>query len=254
MEDRTIDVLGLHVHDLSRKQLLDRLAAWSDPSSDVPHRMFYTNAHVFNLAVEDPKFAGVLKTADVLIFEGFGGCLGAQVLGHARPEQLATMDWIDDFLVRLAARQGSVYLLGDEPGVAARCGERMATRHQGLRVVGTHHGFFDHDGPGNEEVLADVARARPDVLMVGMGNPRQERWIDHHVASLGVPLTMALGAMFRWYVDEEPRAPAWMRHFHLEWLLRLLRHPIRYFRRYVLGNPTFILRVLRQRTRPAGRT
>lgn len=247
MEGHTIDVLGLHVHDLTRFELLDRLMGWATPSSHRPRRMFYTNAHVFNLAVDDPTFASSLNSADALIFEGFGGCLGAQLLGHRRPEQLATMDWMDDFLARLAAQSGSVYLLGDDPGVANRCGERMAAQHPGLKVAGGHHGFFDHDGPANGDVVADIRRAGPDVLMVGMGSPLQERWIDRNVESLEVPLTLALGAMFRWYVEEEPRAPSWMQRLHLEWLLRLLRHPVRHFRRYVIGNPTFVLRVLRQR-------
>lgn len=244
---RTIDVLGLDVHVLTRPELLDLLDGWAARQAGPPKRMYYTNAHVFNVAAGDPDFRRSLNGADVLIFEGFGGCLGAQLLGHERPEQLATMDWMDDFLARLAARGGAIHLVGDEPGVAERCAGEMARRHPGLRIGGTHHGFFAKDGPESEAVVAAVNASGADVLMVGMGNPVQEAWIERHLDDLEVPVVFALGAMFRWYVEEEPRAPRWMRELHLEWLLRLVRHPVRHFRRYVLGNPRFLARVLRQR-------
>lgn len=247
MHHRTIDVLGVHVHDLRREELLHTLEAWAGERTGPGRRMFYTNAHVFNLAATDPEFRALLDEADLRIFDGFGGCLGAQLLGHGRPEQLAMMDWIDDFLARLALHAASIYLLGDEPGVAKRCGQAMADAHPGLRVVGTHHGFFSRTGRDARQVREAVRAAGPDVLLVGMGNPLQERWITATRGELEVPLALAMGAMFRWYVEVEPRAPAWMRRLHLEWLLRLVRHPVRHFRRYVVGNPAFLIRVLRQR-------
>lgn len=245
----TIDVLGLGVHALTRPDLLDLLERWAIDDAGPTRRMYYTNAHVFNVAFGDAEFRRSLNDADVLIFEGFGGCLAADLLGHERPEQLATMDWMDDFLARLASSKATLHLVGDEPGVAERCAAEMIRRHPGLRLGGTHHGFFSKQGPESDAVVAAVNNSGADVLMVGMGNPIQEAWIERNLDRLNVPLVLALGAMFRWYVAEEPRAPAWMRRLHLEWLLRLIRHPVRHFRRYVVGNPAFLLRVLAQRRR-----
>lgn len=211
--------------------------------------MYYTNAHVFNVAYEDPDVRGLLNRADVLICEGWGGRFGGAIAGAPLPEQLATMDWMDDFLERLAGRGGAIHLVGDEPGVARACAERMLQRHPGLRVTGTQHGFWDRTGAEDVRVVTDIAAAGPDVLMVGLGSPAQERWIESHLEDLDVPLVLALGAMFRWYSGVEGRAPAWMRRLHLEWLLRLLKHPVRHFRRYVVGNPRFVWRCLRQRVR-----
>lgn len=237
----------MHVHALTRSQLLSVLSTWADRRASRTRRMYYTNAHVFNLAVDDVDFARSLNRAEMLIFEGFGGCLAAQLLGNHRPEQLATMDWIDDFLADLARNDAKIHLVGDEPGVAQRCAAEMTRRHPGLRVTGTQHGYFEHGTAEGYEVVRSVAAAGANVLMVGMGSPLQERWIDQHLDRFDVPLVLALGAMFRWYAIEEPRAPRWLRNLHLEWLLRLLRHPIRHFHRYAIGNPRFLIRVLRER-------
>lgn len=248
---KRVDILGLHVHACERAELVSQLAQWAISTARPARRMYYTNAHVFNLAHRDAWFRDELNRADLLICEGYGGRLAARIAGvRPVPAQHATMDWMDDFLAVLAASGASIYLLGDEPGVAAACGATMASRHQGLRLAGAHHGFFDHDEE-SDAIVADINASRPAVLLVGMGNPRQERWIADNLARLDASLVLALGAMFRWYAEVEPRAPFWMRRMHLEWLLRLLRHPVRHFRRYVIGNPALIVRALVERLQHA---
>lgn len=237
---------GLGVHALTRGTLLSLLDRWSSGSS-ATRRMYYTNAHVFNLASADPRLRATLNDADALICEGWAGIVGSRILGRPLPEQLATMDWIDEFLAAIAARGGSIYLVGDEPGVAIRCGREMQRRHPGLTIAGARHGYWDRDGEEDELLVDDVRRTGPDVLMVGMGTPIQERWIEDRRRNLDVPLILALGAMFRWYSGEERRAPRWMRQLHLEWLMRLLKHPVRHFRRYIVGNPWFLWRCVKQR-------
>lgn len=246
-----VEVDGLRVHPVTREDLLSVLASWlrRDRCS---RRLYYTNAHVFNLAARDEWFRDALNSADLLICEGWGGMLGSRIVGRPLPQQLATMDWMDEYLERAAQVGASLFLLGDEPGVASACASEMARRHPGLRIAGVRHGFWDREGPENREVLQQVRAADPDILMVGLGNPIQERWIETHLADLEAPVVMALGAMFRWYSGVERRAPSWMRAMHLEWLMRLAKHPVRHFRRYVIGNPWFVLRCLRQRLRREG--
>lgn len=240
-----VSLLGVQVYPLRRRQLLEALTEWS---TDGPaRRMYYTNAHVFNLAWRSPRFRASLNDADVVICEGIGGRFGGALAGVHLPEQLATMDWMDEFLPRLAHRGRTLYLLGDEPGVADACARRMLARHPGLQIAGTHHGFFPKNPEENGRRVAEINASGADVLFVGMGNPLQEFWIDEHLDLLEVNLVLSLGAMFRWYAGVEQRAPAWMRRLGLEWLLRLLRHPVRHFERYVIGNPVFVMRCLLQR-------
>jgi N-acetylglucosaminyldiphosphoundecaprenol N-acetyl-beta-D-mannosaminyltransferase len=247
---KPVPLLGLRVSPVTRTQLLHALGSWSQPG-EVPRRMHYSNAHVFNLAAKDPDFRDLLNRADILICEGWGGKLASRIIGRQVLEQLPTMDWIDELLEVLAARRGTVQLIGDEDGVALRCGQAMEERHPGLRVVGTRNGFWELESEDERSVIESVRAAAPNVLMVGLGSPRQERWVEKNLDELGVPLVLSLGAMFRWYSGAEARAPLWMRRLHLEWLLRLIKHPFRNFRRYVIGNPEFVYRCLRERRRVA---
>lgn len=238
-------VLGVPVDCLSEDALLERLRFWTARGGH--RRLYYATAYALNLAADQVRFRTSLQNADIVICEGHGVRIGARLAGQRVPEVIQTVDWIDDYFGQLAEDGRSVYLLGDEPGVAHACGHEMLRRHPGLEVAGTHHGFFDVDGPANDEVVAAIRAASPDVLLVGMGNPRQEYWIDENLEDTGVGVALALGAMFRWYAGVEESAPDWVRHSGLWWLHRLIRHPVRHFKRYVMGNPLFLWRCLRQR-------
>ena len=240
-----IDLLGLRVHAITRSELLDELVSWLD--GDRPRRMYYTNAHVFNLAWENDLLRQSLNGADLLIVEGHGGNVGARLAGTKVPATHNTVYWMDDYLSRAAERHARVYLIGDEPGVADRAAAVMVERHPGLNVVGTHDGFFD--AATDARIVEGIRRAEPDVLLVGMGTPRQEFWIDDRIEQLDASTVLALGAWFRWYAGIEAWAPPWMRRLHLEWLHRFLSHPVRHFRRYAIGNPLFVARCLGQRWR-----
>lgn len=243
----TAELLGVRLHLIDAPGLLGMLDHWlaAEPAL---HRLYYANAHVLNLAHADERFRQSLNRADFVLPEGFGCQLGARVAGIRHSVQsLNTLTWIDDYL-RLAARRSTrLFLLGDEPSVVQRCAQRMQDEHPGLQVVGMHHGFFDPDGVENEHVVELIAASRPDVLIVGMGNPRQEFWIDANTPVLPPMSVLSLGALIRWYSGVERPWPTWMLRFHLAWLGRLAQHPIRHFRRYVIGNPLFLWRCLLQR-------
>lgn len=240
-----LTLLGVPVDRLSTDTLLALLAGWHHDGRQ--HRLYYATAHGLNLAYTEPRFRASLAGADVVICEGHGVRVGARVAGEPVPEVIQTMDWMDDHLAQLARDGRSLYLLGDEPGVADACADEMRRRHPGLRIVGTRHGYFDVAGSENDAVVEAIREAAPDALFVGMGNPRQEYWIDDNLEATGVSVVLSLGAMFRWYAGIEERAPAWMLRAGLWWLHRLLHHPVRHFRRYVIGNPRFLWRCLRQR-------
>jgi exopolysaccharide biosynthesis WecB/TagA/CpsF family protein len=117
-------------------------------------------------------------------------------------------------------------------------------------VIGTQDGYFKSD----EEALAAVHSAGADLLYVGMGNPLQERWMDRCVAMSGARLAIGVGAFYDFITGTVPRAPAWMNRVGLEWLHRLVLEPKRMWKRYLFGNPAFLWRTLRgrSRSRPVG--
>ena len=241
---RDTSLLGVPVDRLTPQELLGRLRGSTESRNC---RVYYATAHALNLAAAEERFRASLQGADIVICEGHGVRIGARVAGQPVPDVIQTVDWIDDYLAQLAQDRRSIYLLGDEPGVAKACADEMVRRHPGLKVAGCHHGFFDVARPENQEVVAAIRAAGADVLLVGMGNPRQEYWIDANLEATGVPVALALGAMFRWYAGVEEGAPDWVRHSGLWWLHRLVKHPVRHFQRYVIGNPLFLWRCLLQR-------
>jgi len=205
----------------------------------------YANVHVVNTAWRDPKLRAILNQADLVYCDGAGVALGARLLGHPLPGRMTGADWIEPLCAACAGRRTTLYFLGGRPGVAARAAATLQERHPGLRVAGAHHGYLA-DTDVCAAAIAAVNKARPHILLVGMGTPLQEKWIAAHRHQLEVPLVWAVGALFDFVTGVQPRGPRWMLDHGLEWLCRMWSDPRRLWRRYLVGNPLFLLRVLRQ--------
>jgi len=211
------------------------------------HRMvLYANIHVLNTACGDPDLRRILNQADIVYCDGAGVQLGARLLGHCLPERMTGADWIEPLCAACAEKGVSLYFLGARPGVAAEAAARLRARHPGLRIVGAHHGYLA-DPAVCAGAIAAINAAHPDILLVGMGTPLQEKWIAAHRAELDVPVVWAVGALFDFVAGVQPRGPRWMLDHGLEWLCRLASDPRRLWHRYIVGNPLFILRVLKQK-------
>jgi N-acetylglucosaminyldiphosphoundecaprenol N-acetyl-beta-D-mannosaminyltransferase len=209
------------------------------------------NAFCFNLAYEQPWLAEFLNRADIVRLEGDGLRLGAWLLGHATPRRIVFADFVWELAALADEQRWSFFLLGSREGVARHAAERLRARFPELRIAGAEHGYFDRS-PGSAENAAVVQRinaARPDALFVGFGMPLQERWLCENRDRLEVPVVFTCGALFDFISGRVRRAPRWMTEHGLEWLGRLIAEPGRLWRRYVIGNPLFVLRVIRQRLR-----
>ncbi|QNM95047.1 WecB/TagA/CpsF family glycosyltransferase [Chitinimonas koreensis] len=239
--DGTLAIAGFAVASADTDQaiaLLERRMAAGQPSC-----VFFANT---NFIVKCQPLRAEMAAPGLLIFnDGIGIDLGALLL-HGR-RFAANLNGTDFLPAFFAATPRRVYLLGGRPGVARRAAAVIESRH-GQRVVGVRDGYGGMADP--VAVLADIARAKPDVLLVALGNPLQERWILDHRAQLAVPATFAVGALFDFLSGEARRAPAWMRAAHLEWSYRLLCEPRRLARRYTLEIAVFLYYCLRFKARP----
>ena len=241
-----VTLLGVTIDPLSLDALLDRMQA--SLRTGARQRICYVNAHALNLATEQPTFRTILNRADIVFCDGYGVVLGARLTGQRLPHRFTPPDWIDDLCRRCRDGGWSIFLLGAKPGVAEQAGRILVERWPGLTVAGTHHGYFDKT-PGsaeNEQVVAQINQARPDMLLVGFGMPAQEAWLDDHWSQLDVTVGLTVGALFDYVAGTVVRAPRWVTDNGLEWLGRLVVEPRRLGRRYLIGNPLFIWRVLRQ--------
>ncbi|HEX2015199.1 MAG TPA: WecB/TagA/CpsF family glycosyltransferase [Solirubrobacteraceae bacterium] len=232
--------------DLGRPaELLQRITRWVGHAG-AARRVMYVNAHVLNQSRENAVLRDALKHADLVYCDGYGVRLAAKAMDTEIPHRMTGADWIWDLAKLCEAADQSVYLLGSEPTVAREAAERMIRSYPGLRVAGHHHGYFDLDSPHAERVIEDINARRPDIVLVGMGTPKQELWVQRNAPRLEADVLWTVGALFDYVSGRVPRAPSWLADNGLEWIFRLAIEPQRMWRRYLLGNPVFLSRVLHQ--------
>jgi len=238
------------IHPVSAEQLVETLVHWGH--GEQTRRVYNVNVHAMNLAAKHPDHLAALQSADLVFCDGFGVKWGARMAGVHVPHRMTPPDWIDAFAAAAGASGQTVYALGDEPGVAEAFQRALALRHPAYRSAGAHHGFFEKEGPECDAVVEAINRSGATHLLVGLGMPTQERWVEANLSRLRPRVLLPVGALYRWYVGVDQRAPRWMTDRGLEWLGRLARDPRRHFRRYVVGNPRFLARVLWARVRGSG--
>jgi N-acetylglucosaminyldiphosphoundecaprenol N-acetyl-beta-D-mannosaminyltransferase len=200
------------------------------------------NAHVLNLTYQYSEFREALRQADLLYADGASLVLASRLLEGHLPEKLTTTD-VWPRLCDLSVPRGyRFFLLGGEPGLAERAGGRARLDYPGLNIVGTHHGFFD---VRDEHLVEAINSAKPDILWVGMGDPRQVLWTAAWRQHLEVSLVLTCGGMFKIIAGELDRVPHKWRQRGFEWVYRLWQEPATW-RRYLQGLPLFGARVLAQ--------
>ena len=230
--------------------LLRMISNWA--AEGRTRRVMYVNAHVVNQSRVTPGLGDALRRADLVYCDGYGVRLAARVLNRPIPHRMTGADWIWG-LARLCELDGHpLYLLGSEPPLAREAAGRLRRDYPRLEVVGAHHGFFELDSPHNERVIEDIQAHAPQIVLVGMGTPKQELWVDRYAERLDGAVVWTVGALFDIVSGHVPRAPRWLADNGLEWIFRLAIEPQRMWRRYLLGNPVFLHRVLTEAKRRTG--
>jgi len=238
MERRLVHVLGVGVDALTVDQLLHRIDQLARGS--LQHQVAYVNADCLNRTVFDRRYRAILHEADVVYADGMGVVWASQLTTRPLPERITLGDVLPEVCRLAVERRLRLFFLGAAPGVAERAAQQLQTRFPSLSIVGTHHGYFSaHESAA---VIDAINEAQPHLLLVGMGVPRQEKWLWQHREQLRVPILWGVGALFDYYAGRVRRAPRWMGRVGLEWLFRLAVEPRRLWRRYVLGNLFFLLR------------
>ena len=197
------------------------------------------NAEMVMKAQEDDLLAQMLKTADLVVPDGAGVLWAAEQEGKKFKERVAGVDLACSLLEKAAARQTAVYFFGGAEGIAKEAAANMQAKYPGLRVVGTHSGFFTADEETG--IIADIRQKGTQILLVALGVPKQEKWIHDHLYELGPCVAMGVGGTFDVLAGKSCRAPKWMQEHRLEWLYRLAKEPTRCKR--MLALPKFVMAV-----------
>lgn len=182
------------------------------------------NSEILLRARRNGAYAAAVNGADLVLADGVGVVYASRILGTPLPGRVAGADLVPLLLDELARRRGSVFLYGGRPGVAARAGERLSAAYPGLRISGTENGYISRE----TALLARLESARPDLLLLALGAPRQELWMRAH-RSLGCVM-IGVGGLLDLYAGDVKRAPESWQRAGLEWLYRLGRQPRRIVR------------------------
>jgi exopolysaccharide biosynthesis WecB/TagA/CpsF family protein len=205
----------------------------------------FANAHCVNVSLEDATYREAME-GTLCLPDGIGVDLGSRLLfGEPFPENLNGTDFVPR-LLEATAEPLRVALVGGEPGVAEQAAIRFGERFAQHRFTAVSHGYFDGDDQA-EGVAALLRALSPDLLLVGLGVPRQELFLRRHVGAREASVAMGVGALLDFTAGKVVRAPPLMRRLRVEWVWRLMQEPRRLARRYLRGNPAFLLRVARQK-------
>lgn len=199
--------------------------------SKKPHQITTPDTLAVLRARKDPEYNAILRSADLVTPDGAGILWAATTLNYPLPERVTGIDIIHN-MCRLAVKKGySLYLLGSYPGVAGEAALNLTKKYPGVKIAGTHHGYFNcEDFQNCEEIIAEIKEKRPDILLVGMGVPKQEKWINKNLSRLDIPVCMGVGGSFDVLSGRIPRAPLWMQRHGMEWIYRSIKQPSRGFR------------------------
>ena len=235
------DILGLPVCELSWADAF----AFAEEVATMPFGqtvVAFINANNANLMMRDQEYRSVLER-QIVFPDGHGVDIASMVFhGRKFPANLNGTDFVPALLTYIA-KPMRVALIGTRAKTLQRATENFRRHAPWHEFIPISDGFFDR--AKSDEIMERVREADVDILLVAMGSPAQEKWIDRHVGPGHARLVLSVGALFDFVAGDVRRAPSGLRRLRLEWLYRLLQEPKRLWRRYVLGNPLFLYHVMR---------
>lgn len=237
-----VHVLGVKISNLSQAEAIALIESWINTET-MARSIFLVNAHTLNLSRDDPRYQTVLQNAHRVFADGTGVRWAARLRGIRLKENLVGTDLIPRLFRETAGRNYRYFLLGANAETIHRAADKCRKEFPGWELAGFHHGYESHSE--TPALIERINHTHPHLLLVGMGNPLQEQWIHRYQRQLRVPVCIGVGGLFDHWAGNIQRAPEWVRRQGFEWLQLLLQQPHKW-RRYLLGNPRFLLRILKE--------
>ncbi len=189
-------------------------------------RVVTPNAEFALEAKKNPRFLNILNTSQLVLADGISVVLASKIIGDPMQGRVTGVGFAQALAAAMAKEGKSIYLLGAKPGVAEQAAEKLRQTYPGLQIAGTHDGYFKEEGP----VIAAINAAKPDALLVCLGAPKQEYFMEDHDGDLEVPVMAGLGGSMDVLAGNVQRAPEFFQKYGLEWLYRLCKEPQRWKR------------------------
>jgi N-acetylglucosaminyldiphosphoundecaprenol N-acetyl-beta-D-mannosaminyltransferase len=236
-----VDVLGVGFDNLTMAEAVDQGVKLLH--SEGMHYVVTPNPEIVEVCRENPEANRVINEADLILPDGIGVIRGAAMLGTPLKERIPGIEFASHLMGRMAEEGLSLYLLGAKPGVADMAAEKLVEKHPGLKIAGTHDGYFKEDAP----VVEAIAASGADCVFVCLGAPKQEFWIKKNGPATGARLLCGLGGSLDVFAGTVERAPKFFCDHGLEWFYRLCKEPKRIGRMMKL--PLFLVHVKQEKKR-----
>lgn len=235
------DILGLKIDDVTMEEAME--TALSFTKSESVKTVYTPNAEIAMTALEDKEFMDILNQGDLVIPDGAGVVLASKIIRKPLRQKVAGFDLASGMLKDPRFYGKTFFFLGAKPGVAEKAVAKLKAQNTNLQVLGVHHGYFKEDE--TDQILQTINRLNPDILFVGLGAPRQEKWIHARKEQLNARLVMGVGGTIDGLAGEVKRAPDLFVKANLEWLYRLVKQPKRIGR--MMNIPAFLMKALKYR-------
>ena len=234
-----VDVLGVGFDSVTMGEAADLAMKFLREGG--AHYVVTPNPEIVEVCRENPAAREAVNGADLVLADGIGVIKGAAMLGTPLKERVPGIEFAARLMERMAGEGLSLFLLGAKPGVAEEAARRLTAQYPGLRIAGTHDGYFREDGP----VIEAIRESGADVVFVCLGAPKQELWMAKNGAATGARLLCGLGGSLDVFAGQVERAPRFFREHGLEWFYRLCKDPRRIGRMMKL--PLFLVHVKQEK-------
>ena len=206
--------------------------------------------HIVKLQ-KDEEFMTIYKGASLILADGQPLLWAANFLGTPLKAKVSGSDLFPQLCKRAALKGYKLFFLGGRTGAGERCAANLMKRYEKLKITGIYSPpfGFENDLAENEKIIGMINEAQPDILFVGLGAPKQEKWIYHNKERLQVPVSIGVGVTFEFMAGMVKRAPKWMQSSGLEWFWRLIMEPRKLWKRYLIDDLSFFSLMLKQKFR-----
>lgn len=237
-----INILDIPVDRISMEEATRRISEFVNSTSY--HMVFTPNPEIVMLAKDNEKFKAAMKRADLIVPDGIGVVLASKVLKDSLPERVAGYDLVQNTMKQAVDKGYRYYFFGSKPGVADRAAEKMRSQYPGIQIVGTRDGYFEEKQI--PEIIEDINNSNANILLVALGAPKQELWIDQYRDQLpNIRVAIGVGGSLDGMAGIVKRAPEFFQKLGLEWFYRLISQPTRAKRMMIL--PKFVIEVYKEK-------
>jgi N-acetylglucosaminyldiphosphoundecaprenol N-acetyl-beta-D-mannosaminyltransferase len=236
-----INIHGVMIDNVNMNEALDIVLGMLKGKS--ANKIYTPNAEIIMQANRDPELLNILNSADLLVPDGAGVILASRMLRCNLKEKVSGIDLVKKVLSYTEKKPVSFFIFGGRPGVAEKASINILSDFPRARINGFRNGYFEESEI--PDIIKQINESRADVLLVGLGAPKQEKWIHRYAEQLNAKVIMGIGGTIDIFAGTAALAPEFMRKAGLEWLFRLIKEPRRYKR--MMDLPRFMLLTLKKR-------